>query len=632
MCSNYLDLTKNYWRLGSTLVKMCWGNKPHLDTQNLCPDSQYSLRHLVNKSERYTTKYLLTEHPEGTRMTKVSERTTSLHLSPYEQASGRKQSWLDFSDTAGQRTETHRCHGNDGGKVPPPSFCPHSVCLGNDRIRRELDPAFSCFLLCIIIVFWLRYTTSFLYFAQSSTCVCVAAVSGDVDPEANCSYQDVLNYLNLTKNNQLYSMTRPVRDYRRPTQVSLEVALYAILDMVEKEQKFIPFVWTVMWWQNEYISWDPNRFCGIINVSLPSDILWTPDLTIEEMTEKDKAPKSPYLTISYNGDVEIKKHQVLVSTCRMHIYTFPFDIQSCNLSFKSVIYTAKDIRLKPSDNSSEATTWSMEVMRTQYEWLFINISVTTKNASDLDQQDIIVYTINMRRRSTLYIVNFILPILFFLCLDLASFMISDNSGEKLSFQVTVLLAITVLQLILNEILPSSSNRIPLIAVYCIGVFTLMMLSLLETILIMYLREKDRARLHDGSDKELGLKESSNKQERLDFQNYHRGETMLPIEMHTWTEYGHIYDGATETSPEQLSMAIEHNSNSRLVEDNHVLAKVSDELKEMERTLGLLLSTRTDHKPGYWSRLAKKVNKVFFITYVIIIIIFLSVLFLNWNID
>lgn len=68
----------------------------------------------------------------------------------------------------------------------------------------------------------------------------------------------------------------------------------------------------------------------------------------------------------------------------------------------------------------------------------------------------------MRRRSTLYIVNFILPILFFLCLDLASFMISDNSGEKLSFQVTVLLAITVLQLILNEILPSSSNRIPLI--------------------------------------------------------------------------------------------------------------------------------------------------------------------------
>ena len=68
----------------------------------------------------------------------------------------------------------------------------------------------------------------------------------------------------------------------------------------------------------------------------------------------------------------------------------------------------------------------------------------------------------MKRRSILYIVNFLLPVLFFLGLDLASFLISDSGGEKLSFKVTVLLAVTVLQLILNEILPASSNRIPLI--------------------------------------------------------------------------------------------------------------------------------------------------------------------------
>lgn len=230
-------------------------------------------------------------------------------------------------------------------------------------------------------------------------------------------------------------------------------------------------------------------------------------------TEKDKAPPSPYLTINNMGYVEIQDDQVLVSTCRMHIYKFPFDAQSCNLSFKSVIHTgqsatgrrdnhhtpaempngesvlpttAKDIRLLASDNSSEATEWSRELMRTQYEWLFINMIVTTKNATDLEGQDVIVYTvrragwlqvniwrsklsrdihlfqITMKRRPLLYIVNFLLPVLFFLCLDLSSFLISDKGGEKLSFKVTVLLAVTVLQLILNEILPSSSNRIPLI--------------------------------------------------------------------------------------------------------------------------------------------------------------------------
>lgn len=68
----------------------------------------------------------------------------------------------------------------------------------------------------------------------------------------------------------------------------------------------------------------------------------------------------------------------------------------------------------------------------------------------------------MKRQSLLYIVNFLLPILFLLSLDIASFFISEREGEKLSFKVTVLLAVTVMQLLLNEILPSSSDQIPLI--------------------------------------------------------------------------------------------------------------------------------------------------------------------------
>ena len=68
----------------------------------------------------------------------------------------------------------------------------------------------------------------------------------------------------------------------------------------------------------------------------------------------------------------------------------------------------------------------------------------------------------MRRRPVLYVVNLLLPIWFFMCLDVASLFISEKGGEKLSFKVTVMLSVTVLQLILNDILPSTSSRIPLI--------------------------------------------------------------------------------------------------------------------------------------------------------------------------
>ncbi|KAI9546912.1 hypothetical protein NQZ68_022858 [Dissostichus eleginoides] len=79
---------------------------------------------------------------------------------------------------------------------------------------------------------------------------------------------------------------------------------------------------------------------------------------------------------------------------------------------------------------------------------------------------------------------------------------SDSGGEKVSFQVTVLLAVTVMQLILNDILPSSSDGIPLMAVFCFGMFGLIMVSLLETILVMYLIEKDSASEENNADKGL----------------------------------------------------------------------------------------------------------------------------------
>ncbi|KAM3592810.1 uncharacterized protein V6R79_025587 [Siganus canaliculatus] len=445
-----------------------------------------------------------------------------------------------------------------------------------------------------------------------------------VDSERNCSYQDVLNHLQLTKNSDLYTLTRPVKHYKRPTHVYLEVLLHAILDVIEKDQRFIPYVWTVMRWHNEYISWDPDRFCGISNFSLPVEMMWIPDLVIEEMTEKDKSPESPYLTINAKGGVELHNDLVLVSTCRMRIYSFPFDTQRCNLSFKSVIHAAKDIQLWASDNSSEATEWSREVMRTQYEWLFINMTVTTKNASGLEDQDVVVYSINMKRRSILYVVNFLLPVLLLLCLDLASFLISDRGGEKLSFKVTVLIAITLLQLILNEILPTSSDKIPLIVVYCIGIFGLMLLSLLETIVIMYLIEKDTEPQDNDTNRGQNQKEGCGKLVKIKSHNGQEASPKCPR---------CIYDESPVETPTELLPVSKEGSSSELIEGHQSLEKLSDDLKVMEKTLSLLLSSRRkeeEEKSSSWTRLAMKVDRIFFIFYLVVISLFLGLLFLEWT--
>ncbi|KAM7381261.1 hypothetical protein PAMA_012213 [Pampus argenteus] len=426
--------------------------------------------------------------------------------------------------------------------------------------------------------------------------------------ERICSYQDVVNHLNLTKNKELYTMTRPVKDYRQTTSVFLEVLLSGILEVVEKEQTLISSVWTAMRWHNDYISWDQNQFCGIDNVSLPTDTLWKPDLIIEEIKDVDKSIPTRYLTVNDKGDVELQNNWILISTCKMHIYRFPFDTQRCNLSFQSFIYSVKEIQLEPIDNSSEATVWSNKMMHLQNEWIFLNMTVTKYNG--IEGQDVIIYTITMERRAILYVVNFLLPILFFLFLDLASFLISDNGGEKLSFKVTVLLAVTVLQLLLNEILPASSNRIPLIASFCIGIFGLMLLSLLETIFVMRLIEKDHVSQSDEADEDRCLSQDCGlKQAKVNFCNAHRGE-----------------------SASELLHVTKQGNSSKQIEESHTFETLLDELKEINKTLTLMHNSGKEEKCYRWTRLAKRVDRVFFILYVTLIGLFLSLLCSKWNIS
>ncbi|XP_042363255.1 5-hydroxytryptamine receptor 3A-like [Plectropomus leopardus] len=445
------------------------------------------------------------------------------------------------------------------------------------------------------------------------------------DPPDKCSYQDVLKHLNLSKNKDLYIMVRPVKHYKETTRVHLQMSMYGILDVREKDQAFVPYIWIYMGWQNQHIWWNPPDFCGLEKIVVPTEALWKPDLTIEEMTEKDKAPPVPFLTVRWSGKIEFRNDQMLVSTCKMQVYKFPFDIQSCSLSFKSVVYSDKEVKFEAILDSSKITRWSNDLMRTQYEWLFISMTVKETTVNNFSyNQSMIIYTIKMRRRSVLYIANFLVPVLFFFCLDLASFLISDSGGEKLGFKITVLLAVTVMQLILNEILPSSSDRVPLIAVYCIGMFGLMLLSLLETILVMHLVEKDSASQGDEAVKDQSLSEDCGDKDDKDNMHSYDGKVKK------WTDCACVCDVSTDEPPSELLSVAKEGSSSHLTEESHALEKVSDELREMIKTLVPLLDSRKEEKPGYWTKVTKIINKCFFIFYATAASLFLIVIFSVWS--
>uniref|UniRef100_A0A672FD62 5-hydroxytryptamine receptor 3C-like n=1 Tax=Salarias fasciatus TaxID=181472 RepID=A0A672FD62_SALFA len=307
-----------------------------------------------------------------------------------------------------------------------------------------------------------------------------------------CNYDQVIDKLQLDKLKEKLTLSRPVQSHRILTYVYLEMVIASILNVKASEQLFVTHMWLYMSWNNQFISWDPQKFCGIKHIVVRSDTLWKPDIIIEEMLEKDKIAPSPFLKVNSFGEVEHRIDQVVTGTCRMNVYKFPYDTQRCTISFKSLMHSDDEIRFVVNTNTTVISKWSHHAMQSKHEWRFVKMTVTNKTNSFYfgSNQTVIVYTVFMQRRPIQHAVNFLLPIFFFLCMDLASYLIPDSGEQKISFRITVLLAVTVLQLILHEILPSSSDRVPLIAVYCIGIFFMMLISLLEAILATYLIQKD----------------------------------------------------------------------------------------------------------------------------------------------
>ncbi|XP_063049208.1 5-hydroxytryptamine receptor 3A-like [Engraulis encrasicolus] len=175
----------------------------------------------------------------------------------------------------------------------------------------------------------------------------------------------------------------------------------------------------------------------------------------------------------------------------MDVFKFPFDIQRCPLSFTSAMHSDKELLLFPLSNSSSATLNSLEVMEGEVsEWEFLNVSVQRlKYHFHEEVWDKVIFTISIRRVPLLHVLTFIMPILFLLLLDVASFFMPDTRGDKINFKVTVLLTMSVMLLILNDTLPSKPRRTPLIAVYVMVTFGFMLLSLMESILVGYLLER-----------------------------------------------------------------------------------------------------------------------------------------------
>ncbi|NXX22071.1 5HT3A protein, partial [Podargus strigoides] len=219
-------------------------------------------------------------------------------------------------------------------------------------------------------------------------------------------------------------------------------------------------------WENTFATWDPQDFCNISKVVLPADAYWSPTIFILERVNGQNSVLD-YTSVTYNGTFSISQPFQVTLTCGLMILKFPFDTQMCNLSVASFLYPAvTDLVMKTRRTPAEIMRESQRYFLTDGEWKFTNLSII-EYLEEMDNGDfsVVTYVISMERRPTLYILNLILPTCALYLLDMAVLFGPTSLEEKISFQIAIILGSSMLAVILNNILPTSSNKPPAIGTH-----------------------------------------------------------------------------------------------------------------------------------------------------------------------
>ncbi|KAM5138161.1 5-hydroxytryptamine receptor 3A-like [Mantella aurantiaca] len=311
--------------------------------------------------------------------------------------------------------------------------------------------------------------------------------AGKINCETDCSYYNLENSLNLSS---LPHDERPVSSWKNICTVYLDFVLYTIVDLDMNQQTIITYIWFYMSWRHELLSWDSDEFCGIESLFVPSSsFYWKPDLYVYEMTESDgSTPVTSYFNLDNDGTISNAFPLRVISTCNLDLFKFPFDSQTCRMTFRSYLYTVKELAMLAVSDSHKVLKNSIEVFFSKGDWNLSNITVWNDTYGFLDNAyTVVIYEITLKRTPVIYIINLIIPACFLVILDIFSMFIQSYE-ERLSFKINVVLGFSVLLLILNNMLPSS-NSLPMLGIFCCVCIAMMVLSIIGTILSCYILDQ-----------------------------------------------------------------------------------------------------------------------------------------------
>ncbi|XP_072169228.1 acetylcholine receptor subunit alpha-type unc-38-like [Diadema setosum] len=232
-----------------------------------------------------------------------------------------------------------------------------------------------------------------------------------------------------------------------------------------------------MEWKDEYLTWRRDKYYNVSHLRMSSDDVWLPDITLANSAQETQLMESTVVSVHYTGVVTWSGLVIVKTFCKIDFFFFPYDEQKCNLTFRPWTQKHNHVKLvngEPPERfgAGDNGEWTVNKIESS-PWME---SLDHGNFSKID------VVVHLERRPLFYILNMVLPCVLIYGLTLLSFCLPGESGEKIALNVTILLSLNVFMLLSAEMMPPSSDSIPVIGQFYTATIVLVSISVVVAVI------------------------------------------------------------------------------------------------------------------------------------------------------
>lgn len=246
---------------------------------------------------------------------------------------------------------------------------------------------------------------------------------------------------------------RPTKNMSAPTDICVAFFMLSINDFRETEETLVINGALSLNWTDPSLIWNPSDFGNISDIQIDSRDIWTPWFYLVNSAD-ELAPIGSdsyfYASVMSYGQVAYSPGGILEAKCITDISKFPLDVQICRLSF--IIWSAGATLYK---FSSFRRAVLLTYFTANSNWdITEHTAIPKLNDGEYYSFDV---TLSMKRKSAYFIVMVILPTIMLCLLNPLVFLLPVQSGERISFAITVLLSYAIFLTIVSSSVPTTPD-------------------------------------------------------------------------------------------------------------------------------------------------------------------------------